>query len=167
MEAVAGEEAGVAGRFARDGGDMEPAGAGGSGGRAVHLVEGVNFGGDAGAVTAVGEGGDAPVGDGEHDHPGGVAGCGFDGAPEQAVDSGAVAVVAGEAAVLVVDATSRVTRSKGPAGGAASRAAASSAVVQPVVAMMTGSARSKPAERSRRASCAGQRSAGSTASPMV
>jgi hypothetical protein len=62
---------------------------------------------------------------------------------------------------------SRLTKSHSPSGSAASIAADSSSVVQPVVAMMRGSAMAMPASRRPCASCSGQRPASSTPSPMV
>ena len=66
---------------------------------------------------------------------------------------------------------SRLTSTCSPAMGdcacAASMPASSSSVVQPVVATIRGSPRSRPSRRKARASCTGQRPPASTPSPML
>jgi hypothetical protein len=62
---------------------------------------------------------------------------------------------------------SRLTRSYGGAKDACVIAAASSSVVQPVVARMRGGSIARPCSRSRAASCIGQRAISGMPSPMV
>ena len=62
---------------------------------------------------------------------------------------------------------SRLAKSHWPSGSAASMAADSSSVVQPVVAMKRGAASGTPRSRSAAASCTGHRPSSGTDSPMV
>lgn len=63
--------------------------------------------------------------------------------------------------------TSSETRSKHPVICSSAMAARSSSVVHPVLATIRGSAMHIPVARKAAASCAGQRSAGATRSPIV